>query len=181
MKVKDVLKNACKFIGLEELKNVFESGQISPEDQETVDKLVEIFNFVQEEVATEFLNILQYEKVSASKELYFSDLSKTILDVKYIKNIDGKRVSFTLFPDHISFKDSIVEIVYSYIPDIVGLEDEILYLIPLRVYAYAIAREFFLFEGLVDKATLFENRFKNSISSLLRKDKTKNMPAKKWL
>ena len=181
MTVKDILIKTCDLIEKSELKSVLESETFTTEQQEIVNKLVRYFNYIQNEVATEYMPVVHREKITAKDKLEFALLAKTINEVLYIKNKEGKRISFRVFPDKIVFEGTISEITYSFIPEENSLSDDILYLIPDRVYSYGIAREYYLFEGLTDKATMFENRFKSSIQNLLKKCKNIVLPVREWL
>ena len=181
MNVKNVLKRACDFIGLDDIRSAIEDNDATEAQTAVINKLLKYFNRVQEEIATEFCPVSYSESISAKDSLQFSTLTKTILSVVSVKDGSGERLIYKLFPDHITYKGTAKEIVYSYIPEDVAITEDILYLVPLRVYGYGIAREYYLTEGLTDKAISFENRFKNSINTLMRKDNTTRMPARKWL
>ena len=180
MNVKEVLKTACDFIGLEDIKNVIDDSSSMTEEQTAiVNKLLKCFNLVQEEISTEFLSLTHKEEISASDRINFFSLTKKVLKILNIKR-GNKNLPFKIFTDHVVFNGSATEITYNYIPEEVGLNDDILYLVPVRIYAYGVAREFFIFEGLTDKASMFENRFKNSINSLIKKDKNIVLPNRIW-
>ena len=57
MKVKDILKNACLFIGEKELALALEAETPSLEgkDEEKVDILLRCFNLVNQEIASDYL------------------------------------------------------------------------------------------------------------------------------
>lgn len=181
MKVKDILEKTCDFIEEGDLKIALLEDNLTSEQQILVDKLVRYFNYVQNEVATEYLPVVHKENIIAENKLEFSNLSKTINEILYIKDKQGKRISFRSFPDKITFEGSIVEVTYSFIPNENTLNEDVLFLIPERVYSYGIAREFYLFEGITDRATMFENRFKNSIQNLLKKGRNRVLPVREWM
>ena len=179
MKVIEVIKSACDFIGLEDIKTAIEEEIITDQDQKVIDKLLKCFNLVQEEIATEFLPLSFKESITATERINFISLQKNILKVLSVKK--GKEnLSFKVYPDHVCFKGNATEITYNYLPEEVEINDDILYLVPIRIYSYGIAREYFLFEGLADKAILFENRFRKSIETLIKKDDNIVMPVRKW-
>lgn len=186
MKLKDVIKSACSVILLDDVSSALDNQEVSEQMQEKIDAFVRYFNRVQEEISSEFLPVFYEENLVKENSLNFSELEKQILDVVYIKDENGHKLNYTLYPDHISFKGKMKTILYSIIPEDISVDDNILYLVPLRVYSYGILREYFLDEGLLDKAASFEEKFKNSIDSLLKKDKefsykvTKKLPKRLW-
>lgn len=182
MKVKDILLKTCDFIENNELKSPLENNStLTDNQQELADKLVRYFNYVQNEIATEYIPVIHRETVCAKDKLDFSTLSKRIYEVIYVKDSNGRRISFRTFPDKIVFSGEITEITYSFIPEDNTIDQDILFLVPERVYAYGIAREYYLFEGFTDKATLFENRFKSSIQNLFKKGRNIVLPVREWL
>ena len=186
MKINDILENVCSVIGLTDLKSALEGNSLTTAQEKQANKFVEYFNRIQQEISTEFLMVLHKETVSSVGSVSYSNLSEEVLDVIYIKDEKGKKIPFTVFPDHVSFDGKAVEVMYSYIPEGISLGDDILYLAPVRIYVFGIAREYYFDEGLTDLATLYEQRFKSSIEMLVEKDKlshfkTRKMPARLWL
>ena len=188
MKLKEVIKSACESIGLDDVLSHIDDLEISSAIQSKIDGLIAHFNRVQEEIASEFIDVVANESIVADGEISFSNLDNQILDVIYIRNNDGKKVNFICYPDKVTFDGTSKEILYTFVPDELDqITDDIVFLVPKRVYGYGIAREYFIKEGLSDKAQIFEEKFKNSINLLLQKDKkialtfAKSIPERKWM
>lgn len=186
MKLKEIIKSSCEVICLDDVLSAIDSQEISQTVQAKIDKLIEYFNKVQDEMASEFIDVFATENVEANGEILFSNLSNQILNVVYIKDKSGKKITFTCYPNKVCFDGKSKEIKYTFVPEELDeISDDIVFLAPKRIYAYGIAREYFLYDGLLDKAEYFENRFKDSIKALLEKDKKdlvyKTIPQRKWL
>jgi len=186
MKLKEIIKDACIILELDDLRSGLASENISSETENNAKKFVNFFNHVEKEIAFEFLPVIKIENVDCEEQIYFEDLEEDVLDVIYIKNEQGKKLFFNVFPTHVSFDGTAKKILYSYLPEDFDLNDDVLPLVPKQVYLYGIAREYYMFEGLSDKAQVFEEKFKNSISSLIEKDKNriynpKRLPKRNWI
>ena len=186
MKINDILKEACSVLELTDLKAALIAESLTSAQEKEANKLVEYFNRIQQEISTEFLMVLNKETISANGSISFSSLEEEVLDIICVKDEKGNKFAFKVFPDHVSFDGSASEVLYSFVPEDIELGEDILYLAPIRIYVFGIAREFYFEEGLADKANFFEQRFKNSIESLIEKDKqanlkTRKLPARLWL
>ena len=180
MKVKKILKGACSVVDLDDISVALDGSEFSQSQQKIIDKLLKHFNAIQNEIATEFFLQKHTEEIDAEQRINFSDLSKDILKVLSLKDRFGENIPFKLFPDHIKFCGRASEITYAYIPEDNVLTDSANVNIPTRIYAFGIAREFYLNEGLVDKANLFEDKFKNALDSFFSSKRFLKIPERRW-
>ncbi len=180
MNVKNIIKIACDFVEMNDLKNSLDST-LTTAQQENLDELLQCFNWVNEEITTEYFPLYTKQIVEKENSLNFSDLEKNIISVLNIKLSKVKKDFFT-YPDKIEFDGKIDEITYSYLPEVLEINDEAYSFVPERVYAYGVAREFYLQKGITDKAISFNSRFQDSIQNFLKSNANfnKNMPARKW-
>ena len=185
MKLKKIIKDVCVTLGLDELALGLDAENISQATETGTKKFVNYFNVIEKEIASEFLPAMKKEYIEAENQIDFSSLEEDILDVIYIKNKDNQKMFFEVFPSFVTFQGTSFEILYTYLPDDFGLTDDIDVLVPNQVYVYGILREQYENEGLLDKAQICEEKFKNSISSLIEKDKNKifnpkRLPKRNW-
>lgn len=186
MNLKDIIRDTCVVLELDSLVSGLDAENISTDTQNGVKNFVKYFNVIEKEIASEFLPALKKEKIAKQNQIDFEDLEEDILDVVYIKDDKKRKMFFEIFPTYVQFNGTSSEIVYTYLPEDAILTDDILALVPAQVYVCGILREHFMAEGLLDKAQLYEDKFKNSIASLIEKDKNKisfakRMPKRKWL
>lgn len=184
MTVKDILMLVCEFIGEKELFSKLKQEQVlSEREQEKVDCMVDCFNLVRQEIASDYLPFLFKEEIDVDNSiLHFSKLSKVLINVYQIKNRFGINLRFKLFPDFVEISGKAKTIVYSFLPEDVALEDEIEMQngLTARVYAYGVASEFLLVDGLGEDAEIWEERFKESLFVLGRKRGQHVMPKRSW-
>jgi len=180
MNVKTILKSACDILSLDDINTALNGTQFSESQQAIINKLLKCLNYIQNEITTEFIFIKNTEEISAENSFNFSNLTKTILRVISVKDENGNNLNFKLYPDHIKFSGIAKEITYDYIPEDCILTGNLIAVVPNRVYAYGIAREYYLLLGLTDKALEFEKRFKNSLDSFMKTGKIVILPKRTW-
>lgn len=178
MKVKNIISLACSFTDNEDLADMILAETSDPR----IDEMVKLFNLVRNEVATEYMPMCAKEKIEVKDfKVSFSQFAKKPLEIKAVKNKRGRNVKFKVFPDYLFVQASECEITYSFQPEALNFEDEMEECLPERVYAYGLAREYLLKEGMMEDAQIFEVRFKNSLKILLRKKSEVVMPGRRWV
>lgn len=181
MTINNIIKYACDYIGLRDMKSYVGSESLTSEQETTINKLVDYFNRIQEEIATEYYSFNTKEEIN-SKEIYFSSLSKIAISIKGIKNKSGRSLKYAILTDHIEIDGTPKYIIYSYLPSDLKIGDELEYSpIPSRVLAYGIAREFYIEEGLRNEANMYEDKFKDALVNILKDKTNARIPCRKWL
>lgn len=188
MTVKDIIVFACEFVGEKEIVEKFKA-QISDEtvtftdvEQNKIDSMLRCFNFVNQEIASDYLPFLHTEKIDVDNSiLNFSELEKNIINVYEIKG--SFRLKFRVYPNYIQIFGKAKEITYSYLPEDLTLTDEVTFFCGLsaRIYAYGMASEFLLIDGLSEDAQIWEERYKESLFVLSRKRSEARLPERRWL
>ena len=184
MKVKDIITLASDFCHEDELASSLraEGGTLSTDGQAKADSLVRCFNLVYEEVSSSYLPIVKIEKVQTSDgKVMFSSLSQKVVDVIEVRNGHGRKIKFRKFDSYIFALADTVEVYYKTLPATLALTGEFSSLLPERVFAYGVAREYFYLTGMDDEAEIYDNRFKDSLLVLLGKNKEVVMPARGWI
>jgi len=184
MTMKEVLKDACLFVGKPELYalRVFTEGGAEPtiDQQSDIDLLVRCFNLVYREIAANFVPLLHKQKVTFTDgRLELEALEKPLTYIKSLRTAGGKAVTYQIFPTHIEADTYSAVLTYAYLPEAVGLNDEVnLFagqVLP-EVVAYGVAREFEFLNGDFADADMWETRFKNALALVHSKKQTKILP-----
>lgn len=185
MTVKDIIKIVCEFVGENEIRAKLEADTtLSEREQEKVDCMVRCFNLVNQEIASDYLPFLTEESVDVSNSIInFSTLSKSVVNIYQVKNGFGMPIRFKNYPNYIEVCGNAKKVIYSYLPDELKLGDNIARLNGLteRIYAYGVASEFLLIDGLGADAEIWEERFKTSLFVLSRRKGEHRLPRRSWM
>lgn len=183
MLVKDIIKLACNFTENEDLASKIENNsQLSETEGLIKDSLVNCFNLINNEIASEYLPYLKSETfIPTAFKVSFDDFSKDLIEIISVKDKNGRNLKYKKFDSYIVVFAKEVEIVYSYKPDNMTLSSSFDSLLPERVFAYGVAREFYFTQTLFDDADIWESRFKNSLQVLVRKKSEVKIPSRRWI
>ena len=185
MTVKEILKLAIEFVGEKELAIKLDTEEeLSEKETEKMKTMLSCFNLVNQEIAGEYLPFLTREDVDVmSGKIFFSDLSKTVINIYEVKDKFGFNLPFKVISNCVEVKRKPKSVIYSFLPEMLTLDDEVEFFngLSARVYAYGIASEFLLQSGLGDDAEIWEERYKESLFILSRKRGEHRLPKRSWL
>ncbi len=194
MDVKEILKTAILFLNREELledafflQEVGEDYVENPAREKEIERLLQCLNLVYQEVTSEYLPLIFEEEISPNKDkVFFTNLSKSVLEVQKVMSANGNRIGFRLFPDHILLNANYekVKIRYTYEPDVLTKTSVISNYggkLPKRVLAYGVAMEFSFISSLSDEAYIWEARYKDSLKNIVRKKHEVKLPVRRWI
>lgn len=184
MKVKDIVKIVCEFIGETEIFSKLNlESELSSKEQEKVDQMIRCFNLVNQEIAEDYLPFLFEENIDVSNStLNFSELNKTVIHIYQVKNRFGVPIRFKNYPDHIEIYGNAKKVIYSFMPENLAFGDNVISFngLSARVYAYGVASEYLLLNGLGSDAEIWEERFKESLFVLSRRRGEHRLPSRRW-
>ena len=95
-----------------------------------------------------------------------------MLEVISVKTTAGVESNFLQYPSKIKTVSGTVEITYTYLPETFLLEQEVDFpdkRITPSLIAQAVAGEYYLVEGFIEKAQVFLEKYKNKINALYLK------------
>ncbi len=156
------------------------SKELTEEEVSLRDELVKCLNFVQNEIATEFIPLTKIENVeSQNGEFSLSSLSEKIAYIISLKDENGTCVKYKIHGDKLVFEGKAL-LTYCYCPKKVFFDGECEVILPERVFASGVLREYYLLQGLSSEASMFEEKFKNSLKNFARKKSEIVMPNRAW-
>ncbi len=185
MKLKTAIYYASMFLGLEEVSELIESGETGDDEQEhEKELLLRCANLVVSEIASDWVPLKVRESVVVKGgAIEYVALNKRVVDVYSITDKWGNKVAFREFYDRIMIADGEYEIEYSYLPENVGIDDEL----PFkknspseRVIAYGIACEYSIISGMAEEASIFEQRFTDALSIVTKVKKEQKIKRRRW-
>ncbi len=183
MLVKDIIILACDFTENQSLgKALEENSSLTAEQTLVCDSLVKCFNLVNSEIASDYIPILKNEEIKPTDfKINFSEFSSSPYQIVSVKDKNGRNVRFKVFDSYIMAFANIVNVTYTTLPSAMALTSEFATVLPERVYAYGVAREFYFQQTLFDDADIWEERFKDALQVFSRKKSDVVMPKRRWL
>ena len=185
MNALDIIKLACDFTGNEDIAlKLDEEQELSANDNKVLNTLLKCLNLVQNEVACEYIPLASEQNVRAKDfKIDYSSFNKKPISIVSVKDSLGRNIRFKAFADYLVVYGNKARVKYYYLPQkIQTVESEITEcLLPIRTYAYGVAREYFLLQSLSDEADIWEGRFKDSLCAFARKKQDVIMPCRRWL
>lgn len=164
MKVKEVIKEAAFLVGDEEVVSALESAETVTDEevQKRIDALLNCYNLILHETATEYLPIRKTAPVNGGKTEY-SALPYPAIEVIGVYDGCGKSVEYKTFPSYFVAEDSAATVVYDAAPNEQALADDFAYAdtrIGKRVFAYGVACEYCLITGRYAEAGNFNQKYR---------------------
>lgn len=187
MIVLDVIKIACKNLGLDDLLSTQTLGGntvATAEETKQINGLIDCLNDVNQTIAFMYMPLKTYENITVVNGKYlYSSFSKTPIELLCLKNQFGVKQKFYTYPTFFTCDDGIYTATYTYVPPYVtALTDsvEINNKIDARTVSYGIAARFFLQKGLFSEANAWDARFQQALLVASRKTSGAKMCGRWW-
>ena len=183
LSVKNVLKTVSSLLTMSEMVDYFNGENDEGFDKQILDDLVMAINMAVGNVAANYISVNDKKTVNI-KDGYvlFSDITdRPIIQIKKVKSGTVSK-KFRVHNDGIELENGEYEIIYSYFPDMLTLDDNIDYFPSLSemLLAYAVAAEYLFLKGQIDDAYVWDKRFKASLLSLQRPARNIIIPKRRW-
>lgn len=184
MKICDIIKMVCDFVGESEIYSKLPSTEsLTKAEQEKVDKMLRCFNLISQEIATDYIPKLNKEEGEFVDKIYFSTLEKrNVIKVEELRNRFGLKMKFKSFEERIEFSGKAKTVIYSFLPDKdFTLTDPFIDRVPAHVYAFGVASEYLLMDGVSEDADIWQEKYKQALFMLTRKRGEHLLPKRTWL
>lgn len=147
--------------------------------------LKDCVNLVCNAIACDYINVTKSKLVNNIRgEIAYNDITNDrIYKILKVKNVYGDRIPFRITDNGIECDKGNVSITYSYFPKEYGFDDVIDVFktkITERVFAFGVCSEYLYILGNSDDASIFEDRFKNAMRNIVRKQNEIVMPKRRW-
>ena len=173
MKVKDIVKNAAVYLGLEKVVSYIENGEYSSDSNAltATDTLTRCANLVINELACTYFPMKKTEQIACEDgKAYYSSFTETPLEIKSVCDENGEKIGFTVYPEYVKTDKSTATVEYEYLPPNYDLNDTVGYKerdVPARVIAYGVAAEYLLTVRAFDESVLFHDRYEKALCKIL--------------
>lgn len=188
MLVKNVIKNTAIFLNLNDLleTNLLDGENEADDVQNSeINTLVACCNLVVNQVASEYITLTDTKTITTSSGVvnYGSLSSKTIVDILKVK-LNGVEVDYKCNANSLVTSPGTLEIEYAYQPSVSYLNSTIdfnNFKLSDRVLAYGVVAEYCYINGRYDDATIWDNRFKTSLTNINRPRREIKIKQRLWI
>ena len=189
MTVKEVIVQAAGCLGREDLiaaLNKTES-EWSEEEKLELDSLLRCYNFVENEVALDYLAMKKEETITVeSNKINYSRLSSAPVNIRKVV-CGGYAQRFATYPSYIYLPDGWVgqaKVTYDYIPSTKTLNSTSEFSnkgVSERLLAYGISAQYCLVNGETGRAAVWDKKFRDALraKNLLRR--TVSVRSRRWV
>ncbi len=181
--VKEAILAAASNLGLHEGVEAYLNGT-STDCEKEVKALLRCFNFVEGELAYDYLPLCAEETVETSVGVvYYEQLTKPLVRVLGVTDEWGNKVPFKLFPQCLKAQPERLKIRYTYTPDEKGLEDSCSHqsLVSARLFGYGMAAEYSLALGLFEDAAVWDKKYKDAIAAIYHTNPCRVIRSRRWV
>ncbi len=167
MKLREVVDKAVFYLGLSD-ELILEGSNATPETNKKIATLIRCANVIQGEIASDYIPLIAKETVTSDNyELQYSYFSRRLISINSCL-YKGRKIKFKVYPTYLEVSENgEIEVQYNYLPEDIGLDDDVPYLATLSpsTFAYGIAGEYAIVNKMYEEAILFERRFKEGMVS----------------
>lgn len=183
MLVKDIISLACDFTEHEEIATKIKNEQTLTEEETLVEEsLVNCLNLVRDEIALSAVPLVMSKEVKTEDfKIEYSSLTGKVLDIVNVTDTKGRSVKYKKFDNYLLAFASNVIVTYKAQPEKLTYQSEFVSVLPERVYAYGVAREFYFLRSLFDDADIWQARFEDALNLLLGNKREIRLPRRRWI
>lgn len=187
MKVKDILINIAKIMELNQLYDYLTNYDAVMDDgvNDCMEKLLLAINMTNSVIASQYIELIDIVYVHVyNGVIEYKDISdKQIIEIKNVTSYSGSPIEYKLCANGICVDDYMVHVEYSYFPAEVNLDDSIDYYTKINslTFAYGVIAEYLFLKGDFEESNVWDNKFKQSLNSLMRPKRNITTPVKRWV
>ena len=182
MTVKEIIVAAATKIGVAEEVNAYLLGT-SGEGEAVTSELLRCFNHVENELALDYLPLLAEEEIQTETGVvHYVSLSREAARIVGVYDEYGNALPFTLFPEYLKTQPHKIVVRYTYLPQEKTMEDKSDFVLQasVRLFAYGIAAEYSLANGLFEEAAVWDKKYKNAIEAAYRAKPARRLQSRRW-
>jgi len=189
MKVFEVIKSACYFTDNTPLAdkldaiNSLNASLSGFEDDEKllIKEFMRYYNLIQDELAYYSFNKVECESQTFHGRIELITLNPRPLKILSIRDDSGRKARYKKYKDYILVNAKKVTVEYLPITGFTDFNTVLDERISGRILSYGLAREYYLAKGLYEDAEIWENRFKDGIKIMLRREPCATIAKRRWL
>ncbi|MBQ8322562.1 MAG: hypothetical protein IJX91_01200 [Clostridia bacterium] len=182
MTVKEIIIAAAAELGIADEVRAYVDGTADDGKGKTED-LLRCFNLVENELALDYLPLYAEDEFeSTTGAIYYTQFERGVVRVLGVEDEWGNAAAFKLFPEYLKTQSGKVRVRYTYTPEAKGLDGESDFVLnaSVRLFAYGIAAEYALANGLFEDAAVWDKKYKDAIGAAYRLRSGKKIRSRRW-
>lgn len=189
MKVKEILSFSASLIGDDRTEKLLTGEALfNPADGESeIEKYLNAYNCLSHVIAGEYLPLVNKKQFSNVKEIPFSALEGSCVQVVSAVDFQGKSAVYKLTQDGMIFDKTHRQITveYSYLPTPFSLEDECVFIssgkMSVPVLCYGVIAEYLMHTGAREEASVWQEKFLRGMLTVKKPRHKRVMKGRGWL
>lgn len=188
LNIKSIIQSASTMLGIDELKDLTDINSLDERSKNIVGVMLYCFNEVYQELCCDYFPLIIEEKIELDNNcLYFNKLNKDINRLYVITDENHNTLNYIVLTNYARIYDNVDKVIvrYSYVPDLAQSIDDNVECSDLgisdRILALGVAAEYSLYRGKLSEATIFDNRYKDSIESAKLPTRRMYVKSRSWL
>lgn len=186
MKVKEVLSEALRLVGRDDVADAIDSNALLTDEQTRIKRaFLTYFNSVFDELARGYFP-LDARDVLCAKDGKFALADLTFSAVRITRVTDGEKpIEWRIYPDYLYADAEEVTVFYEYAPDALTENDEFcypVYAVGKNLVEYGVAAEYYLVLGAAAESRSWENKYRDEIEALMARSRVNGrIPPRRWI
>ena len=183
IKVNDTIIAAALELGIADKVRLF-LEQNDETGKEITKQLLHCFNIVENELALDYLPLkAETEVESQTGVIAYSALPKNVVRILKVQDEWGNDVPFKIYPEYLQAQSGTFKVTYSYTPEEkeLGEESDFTLFASVRLFAFGMAAEYALMNGLYEDAAVWEKKYKDAIKRTYRLNVGKTVRSRRWV
>ena len=182
MSVKEVIKQVAILLQLNNLidANLDDYENLDSQTKKDINIVVSCINEVLCDISTDYLMLETTETIDVKEGTFdLANLSKVFYKMISFVPLNEYKIEY----NNLLVKDGKYKITYNYLPEIVGLDDDIVYDNRLTIYGlcYGVAKEYCLVCGNYSESEMWESKFISAMQIAVRKSGTVFLKQRRWI
>ena len=185
MKVKEIVIYVAKILGLNDVEeSLLNDSDSSNEINDEIQKIVLGINMLNGMIASQYIELKDIKAIENSSSLipYKLISNNQIIEIKRVTDINNVILDFVRYANGIKCNADNIKIEFTYFPSKVTIDDSIDYYLGLDelTFAQGVVGQYLFLKGDFEESYVWDEKFKYSLSSLVKVKRNIEIPCKRW-
>lgn len=186
MKVKEVICEALRLVGRDDVADAISAGQTLTDDKSRIKRaFLTYLNSVLDELARGYFPLdAQEDMFSPNGKFAFADFTYGPIKIRRVKK-GGKDIEWRVVPGYLIADAGVITVYYEYAPSALAENDDFgypAYAVGKNLVEYGMVAEHYLVLGAASESKAWENKYRDEIEALLARCSLQGrIPPRRWI